>query len=384
MPAFNAPMRGRGTPQSSGTPAWLSGMSVNEWKEITGTKLSLQPGIDTGVSSGKQDAWCGWHVDPRSSIVYSVGQGGHADYSGNEVNALDLTADAPAWSQVLASSASSAVTFDGEYYSDGKPSAVHGYHTAVFIESLDRCVRMWGGSRATSGNPIVGGIQAFNISTGAYDVSSTWTGSACPEAGLGGNNGAYAKHPTTEDVICWLYNGRISKWAPGLPGTISTLLSSPPNPAPSGTAAAIDPTRGTSTAGVAFFLGGGSGGTMCHKYDLGSPSTNPVAITLTGTDISATSRAGFGLIYVEATDKFYARVSGAAGSLVYEITPTAGTSWACSLLTTSGGGSLTETVGNGAGGASPYTKFLYVPAYGCAVFSPRWGDNVWALKLHEV
>lgn len=369
---------------AASTPAWLSGMAVNEWKELTGTKLSDQPGIDTGASSGKQDAWCGWVIDPRTSKVYSPGQGGHDDYHGNEVDVIDLSADAPAWSQLLSSSPSSAVNSGeaDEYYDDGRPASVHGYFTGILSQTLEKILRFPGGSKATHGAPMTT-ITAFNLANNTWDVAATWAGSAIPVSAVDGNQFCGAKHPTTEKVYFWHYNSRIYEWSPASPTSWTTLLTGPPA-APSGTAAAIDPTRGTSGAGVMFALGGGSGGAICHKYDLGATSSNPVAITLTGTDISATARAGFGLFYCDATDKFYARPSGSAGSLVYEITPTSGTSWACSLLSTTGGSSLTETIGNGAGGASPYTKFLYVPAYGCAVLSPRWGDNVWILKLHEV
>jgi hypothetical protein len=358
-------------------PLWLQGTAVNEWVEIASTSLSSQPVMSgpsgSGSPQGKQDAWCGWHVDPRTGKVYSAGQGGHDDYWGNEFEELDLSVSAPAWNQVVATTLTGNVTTNNEYYADGKPASVHGYHTSIFIESLNRAMRFPGGARSKSGNPM-GSITAFNVATGAWDTS--WTLSS--PASVGAGNGAYAKHPVTENVYAWFYNSQIARWNVGNPGSWTTLISSPSNPAPFYTAAACDPTRGTGAAGEVFFLGGGDGGDMCRVYDIGANSLR--TITLTGTDIKAND--GIGLVYVAATDKYYACIPSSGGNAVYVITPTSGSSWSCSLLSTTGGGSLPDTSSNSA--YYPFTKFLYLPTVGGCIFGPRWTANTWFLKLHEV
>lgn len=366
----------------SNIPTWLSGLSPYQWTELVNTSLSHQPGIDTGASSGKQDAWCGWSIVPDTSRVYSVGQGGHGDYSGNEVEMLDLTASTPAWSQVVASSASSAVTTDSDYYSDGKPASVHGYFTTVYSPTLGKMLRFPGGSKATLGNPSQV-ITAFNVGSGAYDTAATWSGSEWYLPGssstLGANNGAYAIHPTTGKVYCWFYNAKFSEWDPAAPTTFTTLITNPSGVAPSATAGAVDPTRGDE--GTAFFLGGGSGGTMCRAYDI---ATNALrTITLTGTDISG-SATGCGMFYSATLDKFIVRLQETSGGgAVYAITPTTGSSWACAAISTTGGASIPATTSGGFADA-PYTKFLYAPNLGVAIYGPRWSGNTWALKLHEV
>lgn len=355
------------------TPLWMVGQEVNEWRLLESTNLSAQPVMSpagSGAPQGKQDAWCGWHVDTRTSKVYSAGQGGHDDYHGNEVNVIDMAAGVPAWSELLASSAPADVTANSDYYTDGRPCSVHGYHGAVFIESLDRALRFPGGSRSTAGNPSQS-ITAFNAATGSWDGVGTWGGLSAPVS-VGAGDGAYAKHPTTEDVYCWWSNARISRWNKGTPGTFTTLIGSPPQAAYY-TAAAVDPTRGTS--GKVFFLGSGVGA-ICHVLDIDSNTLS--AVTLTGTDI--TTGSGYGLVYVEATDRFYACKPSAGGSSVYEITPTSGTTWACALLSTTGGSSLPVTNSNSA--YYPFTKFLYLPALGGVVFGPRWTTGVWFLRLH--
>lgn len=364
---------------STVAPAWLSGVPINGWTEIAGTKLSDQPtiaGSNVGTPYGKQDSWCGWHIDTRNSTVYSVGQGGHADYVGNEVNAIDLSVASPAWTEVLAPTPFAQVTSQStdDYYADGRPTSVHGYHTSVFIESLNRAMRFQGGSRSTQGAPLQI-LTAFNTQSGTYDVAGTFTDY---NAGIGAGDGAYAKHPTTENVYCWFYNGSIRRWNVGIPGSWTTLITNPPNPAVHYTAAAVDPSRGT--AGEVFFLGGGSS-PVCRVYDIGSNTLR--TITLSGTDIS--SQASLALVYVSSIDKYVACIqygTGGGGSCIYTITPNSGSTWACSVLATTGGTGLAATTGNTAW--APYTKFLYAPNLGGCVYSPRWGSNVWFLRLHAV
>lgn len=364
--------------QSASTPTWRQGMSVNQWKELSGSALSLAPlmGLPRGSNQpqGKQDAWCGWHVDTRTSDVYSVGQGGHDDYHGNEVDRLRLTDNAPAWTQVAAPTVAANTGNDGtypEYYVDGRPTSVHGYHTSIYIESLNRALRFPGASRSIGGEP-TSRITAFNTQTATYDTSATWGGLAAPATISEAAIQAYAKHPTTEVVYVWFGNSKIARWNPGAPGSWTAIFEAPPNPAPRYTAAACDPTRGT--AGQCFFLGGGQGGSMCRRYDIG---TNTIStITLTGTDIQGSS--GMGLAYVPALDQYIACTPGSGGSSVYAITPTTGTSWACAAISTTGGSSLPSVTG----GSAPFTKFLYVPNLGGCIYGPKWGLNCFFLRLH--
>ena len=149
-------------------PAWLVGVPINGWVEISGSSLSNASvmGAPNGSNSpqGKQDAWCGWSIDTRTSKVYSRAQGGHDDYHGNEVNVIDLSVDAPAFSQLIAPTSSGSVTSTSLYYSDGKPASQHGYYGEHCIESLDRLLGFPGGAISTSGQASQE-VVAFNISS---------------------------------------------------------------------------------------------------------------------------------------------------------------------------------------------------------------------------
>lgn len=373
---------------STRTPAWLSGLAVNGWHEFLGSSISSTPGIDGGAStSGKLDAWGATVVDQRDSKIHNRGSGGHGDYSGNEWDYFDAEQDEPAWVQGLASSPSSAVTSSSAYYSDGAPSSTHPYQCNIVSPQLNKIITFYGASLATVGSATQV-LTALDLTSGTYDSAATWPTPVCP-TGLGTNAGAYAIHPTTGVVMCWLYNAGIWTWDPAdrLNLTALTGGGSLGGAAVSATAAAVDPTRGT--GGTAFFLGGGAGMTMCHAVVFGTGTVR--AITLTGSDISGWASGGFGLEYVPALDKFIVCLSTVAGGAsIYAITPTTGDSWACAELTTTGGSGLPITwkpdtdpeIDTGAW--APRTKFGFAPRLGCALFVPRFASNVWALKLHEV
>lgn len=363
-------------------PTWLQGLAVNGWTEISGSSLSLAPTMSAPNGSGgtatKQNAWCGWHIDTRSNKIYSVGQGGHDDYHGNEVDVIDMHANSPAWSELVAASGSGDVTSTADYYTDGKPTSVHGYYTSVCVPAIGtsgKLLRFPGAARSTNGGGVPD-ITAFDITNGTYDGSGTWAGSG-PGGSWNTGESVFVLHPTTGDVWVWRANTDIRKWTPGVPGSWpAALVSNPANPAVLDTAGAIDPTRGS--AGMLYCLGGGSSA-FSRRVDLSDGTID--TITLTGTDL--TGNTAMGLVYSQTNDRYYACTLG-SGSTVYEITPTSGTSWACAALSTTGGGSIPTTSGNAQG---PRTKFLYTPSIngnsaGGVFYGPVWSANIWFLRLH--
>jgi hypothetical protein len=366
---------------AAGLPTWRQGQSVNAWREISGSSLSLLPFMDTprgsGPHSGKVDAWNGLAADTRTNDLLSVGNGGHDDYWGNEVDRLRLNDNAPAWTRLVVPTIPANVTSDQDYYADGKPASQHTYHDSIMIESLNKALRFPGGSRSTVGNPSPT-ITAFNVGSVAWESSATWSGLSAPVSVSGGGQ-AYAKHPTTENVYGQFYNTGLYRWNKGTPGSWTLVRAGgfAAGAASRSTAAACDPTRGA--AGQIFFLGGGDPlGGACAVYDIGANTLS--TITLSGSDIRPFY--GIGMVYVSATDRYYACVPSAGGSSVYVITPTSGTTWACSLLSTTGGASLPDTSNATNTAYAPFTKFQYFPSLGGVAFLPRFTSNCWFLRLH--
>jgi hypothetical protein len=304
-------------------------------------------------------AWTSFVVDTRTSKVYSVANGGHQDYSGNEVDVLDLERDQPVWSEILPPTPSSQVTNCTAYYSDDRPAARHTYYGVTFNELDDRFMLFTGAGSCDSGAAI-SSISSYNIGANTYSPSTTH-GSVTSETTA--PTVTFTANPSTGDVYS-VGEGATAKWT----RSTNTFANLSPGGAPPndgyGAMAAFDTSRGR-----AFFLGGRS--SIHHIY---TPSSNTFAqVTLSGANASNVSGAVAGaMTYVAAIDRFLIRLGGAAGT-VYQVDPS---TFAVTSFTTTGGASVPATQ-NG-----PYNKFLYVPRLRGAVYVPSYSGNAWFLRLH--
>lgn len=208
------------TESSRPMPQWAAGLPLWQWYEIPNTALSS---VDPAVPSlgivgprAKIDAWCGATLK-RTGSVYMLGAaGGHADYAGNEVDALVLSDAVPQWSQLRAATPSNQIVNDSQYYLDGRPSSAHTYCATQFIDSLNRMVVF--GSRgvfaapglfpaAPANYPFVGNQRSssFNMAIGDWDSPDYIALFPEPSEELGA---LCVKHPGTDDV----YYSRGSGW----------------------------------------------------------------------------------------------------------------------------------------------------------------------------
>lgn len=133
------------SPVLTDAPAWMQGRGVNEWFEIPGTRLSSCPpsqGAQYGSPGSKINAWCGATLRRQGSIYLIAAAGGHGDYGGNEVNALRLSADDPAWVELRPSTVTADIVNNSAVYLDYRKAASHTYNTTQFIEQDDRLVIM--------------------------------------------------------------------------------------------------------------------------------------------------------------------------------------------------------------------------------------------------
>ena len=151
-------------------PAWLDGVATLTWTAISGTAMT-----DTGSGAGIT-AYSGATQAANTLIVNG---GGHDDYSGNEVIALDLNDPAPAWSTIGAATSGGArdyaTTNDGYYSPDGKPTARHTYWSIQYNAANDRMM-LYGNNGI--GNPLSHWrtvVDGFHVSTGTWDAKGTYT-----------------------------------------------------------------------------------------------------------------------------------------------------------------------------------------------------------------
>jgi len=127
-------------------PAWVRALPLWRWHEIPNTALSSvdpspRPLGSTGARS-KIEAYCGATLK-RSGSIYILGAaGGHANYAGNEVDALRLNTAVPGWVQLRGPTYFPNVVTIAQRYLDKRPAATHTYGMTQFIESLNRMIVM--------------------------------------------------------------------------------------------------------------------------------------------------------------------------------------------------------------------------------------------------
>lgn len=352
------------TPGEAGTfPAWRQGMQVGQWKAIGSTNISSvapspTPAGSTGPRS-KVDAWCSFAVDQRSNKVYSAAGGGHGDYAGNEVDLLDLSADAPTWSQLRAPSASGDVVSNVAYYSDGRPSARHTYYGVIVCEQNDELLMLGGNVYGATGI-LTDDVAAFDLTTGDWKADGT-------RPNMPAGSTALQAHPTVIDpatgdvyVLC---NEMVNKWTRAS-NTWSTVVAQYGGPYGFEAMSAFDSTRNR-----VLIVGGLAD--VVRLYTLsGNAMSTP---TLTGSGASISTQDGAAMVYVPALDKYLVRLGGSGGT-IYQVDAA---TFDVSTFTTSDGGSVPAVTDSG-----PYNKFLYLPLLKGCVYVPSYSGNVWFVRVH--
>jgi len=123
------------------------------WHRIPGTELKALCPTDEAIQGATGcrsviEAWNGGVADTKRDRLIFWG-GGHSDYFGNEVYALDLRKGA--LSRLTDPSPVTNVNQCLESYTDGSPSARHTYGGLVYVPSQD-AMFTFGGSKASCGS----------------------------------------------------------------------------------------------------------------------------------------------------------------------------------------------------------------------------------------
>ena len=346
--AASPPAPQPGTPSS-----WVNNLAIGQWFEIPNSAMrNADLPNPPGGAQNKVNAWTSFVADPRTSKVYSVANGGHNDYGGNEVDALDMERADPTWTEVLQSSPAVA---NVEYYPDGTPTSRHTYYSVTFNE-FDNRVMLFGGARYGNGF-FTNKIDSYNLSTNRYSPAGTHPNTPSVLKGTQ----AVAADPLTGNAYL-LQDNTLGRWNRSS-NTIQIL--NPSSPAGGGEAAsAFDTSRGRILFAGGFFADN-------HLY---TPSTNAwSAITFNGANAAnVASGQAMAMFYVPAIDQYLVRRAPSGGT-VYQINPS---TFEVTTFPTTGGSSIPSTF-NG-----PYNKFLYLPRLGGAVYVPTYDGNAWFLRLH--
>lgn len=345
-------------------PSWRQGVTVGEWRQVSGTALSsapiavkTYPALSVEGPEAKVTSWNGFAIDTRDSAVYSVANGGHWAYAGNEVNRITLSDNAPAWTEPRASTAPAQVRDSVSHYADGKPTSRHTYYGAIIDEARNRAMLV-AGSRYGNGWPLET-LDGFNLTSKDWDAARTYPdipGDLTPVVGA-----AMTQHKSSGDIYAFGYFN-VYRWSPAT-NKWSTRLA---NTAYDGqyAASALDTKRNR-----ILLVGGASN--IKAVYDVGTNTMQTVA--LSGASAGAVGGDGNGMVYDPLQDAFLLRKSG-AGATVYRINAQ---TFSADALPTSGGGAQIPSAVN-----DVWTRFLYVPALKGVVYFPAYNGNMWFLRTN--
>lgn len=360
-----------GEPSASALwPAWRQSMARWQWKQIPGTDLSsVAPNTRVpGSLSARIDAWNGLAADPRTNRLYSAANGGHADYSGNEVYEIDLSQDRPAWTiirepsapeNILASDYTKGVFYD--YYLDGRPASTHTYYALNFLTSRNAIFKFGAGSLWGTGNEANWKTDAFSMDSKDWQPAGTWPDAARERGTIAA---PICKDPSTDQVYL-ATPGNLRRFEPSS-GTYSTLAAWPQNhTAVYARACAVDSARNR----VVFFGDGYRAPNGGLVYDISTNSFS--AFDFSGQPSAVITKSDYHFSWYEPKiGQFLLKT--VSGGAVYSIDPVG---FQVQEIVTAGA----EAMPNAMNGVQ--TRWQRLPNLGGYAYYPRHGSGVWFLAI---
>jgi hypothetical protein len=190
-------------------------MKLWQWAPIAGTDLSSvapHPAVP-GSLRARIDAWNGLAADAEGGRLYSADNGGHADYSGNEVYEIDLTTEHPRWKLLRAPTPAEDILKSdytrkiyNYYYRDGRPASTHTYYALQYLPSRHAIFMFGRGSMWGTGNESSWKTDAFSIAQSDWQPAGTWPSADDEKHGqvLGAS---ICKNPNTDEVYVAVPSG---------------------------------------------------------------------------------------------------------------------------------------------------------------------------------
>ncbi len=385
-------------PWDGGVPAWAQQLGVFEWREIQNSAMANQVPSHVALQldgtaavvgpNARMSAWCGLSIDTRSSTVWSLANGGHGDYYGNEVVRFDLLRDAPTWVEWFAGSSGKVVDAttgptdpSHAHYQDGLPVSTHSYYGQQFIERQGRAIRL-GGSTAPVGSAFEN-VEGFDVSvaqsTNGWDPAGTF-GFA-----LGGVNGGWTpaigwsacKDPDTDDVYALSYP-KVHRFRPASTGVGGTWAEVGPMPDALNSGALGATAVDTKRHRLVWLKGYGP--SAPYSFDLTTSQWSPHDYPDTPSRVDfLTLGYSVGMVYVPALDAFLVR-GRAAGGHVFRVDAA---TFAVTELATSHGDAVPAGAANSSSAEeNVYTRWLFVPQLQGVVYFPKADSNAWFLRLY--
>jgi hypothetical protein len=339
-------------------PAWRQGQAIGEWRQVSNSALSTAPrAVAVGGNTGPQSkviAWTGFAIDTRDSSIYSVANGGHHDYAGNEVNRIRLLDGAPRWTEPRASTPSSQTTENATHYADGRPASRHTYYGALINESRNRAMVLGGSGWGNGG--MLQSMDGFNLSNNDWDAARSYPN---PPSEFTASFGSAVTHNRATGDIYAFGSYAVSRWS-SASNTWTRLLSS------TGTygqyaASAMDTKRNR------ILLVGGETNDR-GLYDVASNTMS--SVTFSGPNAADLTGQGNGMVYDPGLDAYLLRKAG-AGNTIYRINAQ---TFSVDTLPNTNGASIPNAQ-NGV-----WNRFLYVPQLKGVIYFPSYDGNGWFVR----
>jgi predicted 3-demethylubiquinone-9 3-methyltransferase (glyoxalase superfamily) len=329
------------------------------WFEIPNTSIGgLCPSYpeiqgQSGCAS-IMSAWSGALVDSKRNRLIIHG-GGHSDYFGNEIYAIDFNATpiAPVLVKDAAhGSALSNISTCPEAFADGSPNARHTYNGLWYLPTQD-LYWMYGAGLSACGN-FSDGQWTFSPTAGTWHQLSN---STHPNSGQNGSTPQFAYDSATNSIFdvevntgnFWQYAITSNTWA-NL-GFISGCTTD-------NATSVVDPVHR-----LYFCVGSGD----FHSVTLAAPFTSTNLASASGCS-ALVAAASPGFTFDPIQQKLVGYVSG---NNVITYDPVAN---ACTTQTFTGGPTTAQPVGT-------FGRFQYMAGLGGFVYVGSTSTNVWFLRL---
>ncbi len=327
-------------------PAWRDALAPWQWTNFPAASISnTLPAVMPPPPSNQKnrvEAYCGKVVWRK--VYGSAANGGHADWSGNDVLGANLGVASPGAPVMLRQPTPNAYLLDNtSHYAvepDGKqrPTSTHSYYCQFHDFIHDQLLRMGVMAGNGNGNFNAPNVDAFDLATGDWLPPNTLP--SCPEPMS--FRGAQCQHPITGDIYV---SGETRLWRWNLVARTWTALALFPQ---NGTAVQARASCVDTKRNRVVFLGDayrvGSNGVLI--YDIASNTFSTADLSGTDAPLVVVASANGGH-YDPRRDRYVVRASWSTiggvfktGDDLLEVHPT---TWAVTTLATTSGASIPAT-----------------------------------------
>jgi hypothetical protein len=326
------------------------------WFQIPNTQLAPNCPSDPAIQ-GNDGCWAvigAWNsgiADTKRNRLVFTG-GGHMDYAGNEVYALDLNS----LTMMRLNNSSAPNGNCGETYADGTPTSRHTYGGLAYIPSVDK-MYMHGGAYWPCGQGSVA-TWLFDLSTLKWQQQDPVNGTAVTKDCC--NYQSFSAYDPNNNAVYYVDDGTFWKYVAGT--NTQTGLSNPSGIG-SHITAVVDSIH-------KLFLVFGEGQTWQADLSSGTPSL--INITSQTTGCSGLAGVDYPGLAYDPVQNLVVGWTGGGGVFLYNAATKS-----CTTKSFSGGPGAAQLNGT-------FGRFQYFPALGVFALVNDWQQNAFTLRLTAV